>query len=186
MVLGAMPAALRRSALLIFLSMSSFQSLLYEIAISVRPPATNIVLIIHLSRSQGKRASHRVAKLSNFKNSLHERLSRIDRSYILAAVLLLIFRSASISQGLGIIPKSPRVRTAAVLAILSNLNIRRSWCPRFFESGDIFSSPILKKRQRNVRCIVEGFWEISRNFFRTKGKNMSVCYMEGKFFALPP
>ena len=29
----------------------------------------------------------------------------------------------------------------------------RSWCPRFFESGDIFSSPILKKRQRNVRCI---------------------------------
>ena len=32
-------------------------------------------------------------------------------------------------------------------------HIRRSWCPRFFESGDIFSSPILKKRQRNVRCI---------------------------------
>ena len=29
-------------------------------------------------------------------------------------------------KGLGIIPKSPRVRTAAVLAILSNLNIRRS------------------------------------------------------------
>ena len=81
---------------------------------------------------------------------------------------------------------SPRVRTAAVLAILSNLNIRRSWCPRFFESGDIFSSPILKKRQKNVRCIVEGFLKISRIFFRTKGKNMSVCYMEGKFFALPP
>lgn len=34
--------------------------------------------------------------------------------------------------------------------------------------------------------IVEGFWEISRNFFRTKGENMSVCYIEGKFFALPP
>jgi len=55
-----------------------------------------------------------------------------------------------------------------------------------FESGDIFSSPILKKRQKNVRCIVEGFLKISRIFFRTKGKNMSVCYMEGKFFALPP
>lgn len=27
--------------------------------------------------------------------------------------------------------------------------------------------------------------KISRNFFRTKGKNMSVCYMEGKFFAPP-
>ena len=99
MVFGAMPAALRRSALLIFLSTSSFQNLLYEIAISVRHPAANIVLIIHLSRSQGKRASHRVAKLSNFKNSLHARLLHIDRSYILAAVLLLIliFRSASIS-----------------------------------------------------------------------------------------
>ena len=24
--------------------------------------------------------------------------------------------------------------------------------------------------------------KISRNFFRTKDKNMSVCYMEGKFF----
>ena len=70
---------------------------LYEIAIPVRPPATNIAFIIHLSRSQGKRASHRVAKLSNFKNSLHARLLRIDRSYILAAVLLLIFRSPSIS-----------------------------------------------------------------------------------------
>ena len=58
--------------------------------------------------------------------------------------------------------------------------------PAFFESGDIFPSPILKKRQRNVRCIVEGFLKISRSFFRTKGKNMSVCYMEGKFFALPP
>ena len=33
-VLGAIPAALRRSALLIFLSTRSFQSLLYEIAIS--------------------------------------------------------------------------------------------------------------------------------------------------------
>lgn len=97
MVFGAMPAALRRSALLIFLSTSSFQSLLYEIAIPVRPPATNNVFIIHLSRTQGKRASHHVAKLSNFKNSLHARLLRIDRSYILAAVLLLIFRSASIS-----------------------------------------------------------------------------------------
>ena len=97
MVFGAIPAALRRSALLIFLSTSSFQSLLYEIAISVRPPATNIVLIIHLSRSRGKRASHHVAKLSDFKNSLHARLLCIDRSYILAAVLLLIFRSPSIS-----------------------------------------------------------------------------------------
>ena len=29
-------------------------------------------------------------------------------------------------KGLGIFPKSPCVRTAAVLAILSNLNIRRS------------------------------------------------------------
>ena len=29
-------------------------------------------------------------------------------------------------KGLGIIPKSPGIRTAAVLAILSNLNIRRS------------------------------------------------------------
>ena len=28
--------------------------------------------------------------------------------------------------------------------------------------------------------------KISRNFFRTKGENMSVCYMEGKFFAPPP
>ena len=27
--------------------------------------------------------------------------------------------------------------------------------------------------------------KISRNLFRTKGENMSVCYMEGKFFALP-
>ena len=27
---------------------------------------------------------------------------------------------------------------------------------------------------------------MSHIFFRTKGKNMSVCYMEGKFFALPP
>ena len=70
MVVGAMPAALRRSALLIFLSTSSFHSLLYEIAIPVRPPATNIAFIIHLSRSQGKRASHRVAKLSNFKKQL--------------------------------------------------------------------------------------------------------------------
>ena len=34
MVFGAIPAALRRSALLIFLSTRSFQSLLYEIAIS--------------------------------------------------------------------------------------------------------------------------------------------------------
>lgn len=34
-----------------FLSTSSFQSLLYEIAISVRPTATNVVLIIHLSQS---------------------------------------------------------------------------------------------------------------------------------------
>lgn len=45
-----------------------------------------------------------------------------------------------------------------------------------FESGDIFSSPILKKRQKNVRCIVDDFLEISHSFFRTKGKNMSVCY----------
>ena len=58
--------------------------------------------------------------------------------------------------------------------------------PRFFESGDIFSTPILKKRQKNVRCIVEGFLKISRSFFWTKGENMSVCYMEGNFFALPP
>ena len=29
-------------------------------------------------------------------------------------------------KGLGIIPKSPGIRTAAVLAILSNLNIHRS------------------------------------------------------------
>lgn len=27
--------------------------------------------------------------------------------------------------------------------------------------------------------------EISRNFFRTKGENMSVCYMEGKFLRHP-
>ena len=27
--------------------------------------------------------------------------------------------------------------------------------------------------------------KISRNLFRTKGEDMSVCYIEGKFFALP-
>ena len=43
----------------------ALDSLLYEIAISVRSPATNIVLIIHLSRPQDKRASHRVAKGKN-------------------------------------------------------------------------------------------------------------------------
>ena len=57
--------------------------------------------------------------------------------------------------------------------------------PAFSKAGTFFS-PILKKQQRNVRCIVEGFLKISRSFFRTKGENMSVCYMEGKFFALPP
>ena len=57
--------------------------------------------------------------------------------------------------------------------------------PLFRKRGH-FSSPILKKRKRNVRCIIEVFLKISRSFFRTQGKNMSVCYMEGKFFALPP
>ena len=48
MVFGAMPAALRRSALLIFLSMSSFQSLLYEIANTVRSQIANSDLIKQL------------------------------------------------------------------------------------------------------------------------------------------
>jgi hypothetical protein len=43
-----------------------------------------------------------------------------------------------------------------------------------FESGDIFSSPILKKRQKIVRCVVEGFLKISHIFFRTKPENVSV------------
>lgn len=47
--------------------------------------------------------------------------------------------------------------------------------PLFRKRGH-FSSPILKKRRKNVRCIVEGFLKILRIFFRTKGKNMSVCY----------
>lgn len=37
-----------------------------------------------------------------------------------------------------------------------------------FESGDIFSSPILKKRQKIVRCVVEGFLKISHIFFSDK------------------
>ena len=58
--------------------------------------------------------------------------------------------------------------------------------PAFSKAGTFFLLRYLKKRQKNVRCIVEGFLKISRNFFRTKDENMSVCYMEGKFFALPP
>ena len=58
--------------------------------------------------------------------------------------------------------------------------------PLLRKRGHFFLLRYLKKRQRNVRCIVEGFLKISRSFFRTKGENMSVCYMEGKFFALPP
>lgn len=41
MISGARPAALHKSALLVFLSMSSFQSLLYEIANTVRSQIAN-------------------------------------------------------------------------------------------------------------------------------------------------
>ena len=39
---------------------------------------------------------------------------------------LLNIRLRAKCKGLGIIPKSPRVRTPDVLAILSNLNVHRS------------------------------------------------------------
>lgn len=48
MMSGARPAALHKSALLIFLSMSSFQSLLYEIANTVRSQIANSDLIKQL------------------------------------------------------------------------------------------------------------------------------------------
>ena len=84
-VLGAILAALRRSALLIFLSTSSFQSLLYELAITLRPPATNIIFIVHLFRSQGKIVSHRIAP----------EFSLADRPYTEATFLFPIFHSTS-------------------------------------------------------------------------------------------
>ena len=65
---------------------------------------------------------------------------------------LLNIRLRAKCKGLGIIPKSPRVRTTAVLAILPNLSFPIP-ALRFFESGDIFSSLILKKRQRKPALI---------------------------------
>ena len=90
------------------------------------------------------------------------------------------------AKGLGY-SQNRRVSGQRLCLLFSQISISADRdVPAFFESGDIFPSPILKKRQRNVRCIVEDFLKISRSLFRTKGKNMSVCYMEGKFFALPP
>ena len=53
--------------------------------------------------------------------------------------------------------------------------------PAFSEAGTLFYSPILKKRQENIRCMVEGFLKTAKNF-RTKAQKVSVCYMEGKSF----
>ena len=43
----------------------------------------------------------------------------------------------------------------------------------FFESGDIFPFPILKKRQRNVRCKVEELLYV-RNFFKPPDKRSKI------------
>ena len=54
--------------------------------------------------------------------------------------------------------------------------------PAFSEAGTLFYSPILKKRQKNVRCIVERFLKLADKS-RTNPEKVSVGYMEGKFFA---
>ena len=51
--------------------------------------------------------------------------------------------------------------------------------PAFSEAGTPFYPPILKKRRKNVRCIVERFLKTARNS-RTKPEKVSVCYMKGK------
>ena len=56
--------------------------------------------------------------------------------------------------------------------------------PAFSEAGTLFSSPILKKRQKNVRCIVERFLKTAKKS-RTKPEKVSVCYMKGKISINP-
>ena len=53
--------------------------------------------------------------------------------------------------------------------------------PAFSDAVTLFYSPILKKRQENIRCMVEGFLKTAKNF-RTKAQKVSVGYMEGKSF----
>ena len=50
-----------------------------------------------------------------------------------------------------------------MLAILSNLISADRDVPAFLEAGTLSYSPILKKRQKNVRCIVERFLRPAKN-----------------------
>ena len=91
----------------------------------------------------------------------------------------------NVIKGLGY-SQNRRVSGQRLCLLFSQISISADYgVPAFSKAGTFFLLRYLKKRQRNVRCIIEVFLKISRNFFRTKGENMSVCYIEGKFFAPP-
>ena len=90
----------------------------------------------------------------------------------------------NVIKGLGY-SQNCRVSGQRLCLLFSQISISAGHdVPAFSKAGTFFLLRYLKNGRK--MSIVEGFLKISRIFFRTKGKNMSVCYMEGKFFALPP
>ena len=57
--------------------------------------------------------------------------------------------------------------------------------PAFSKAGTFFSSPILKKRQRNVRCIVEVFWKYRATFSGQKAKTCPCVIWKENFSRYP-
>ena len=86
---------MRKSALFSFLSTSSFRSLIYEMATSVRPRATNIVFIIHLSWLQSKRSSRHIAKRTNSKKLVFKIL--VPRAFICLGSNFTLFAQSKLS-----------------------------------------------------------------------------------------
>ena len=86
---------IRKSALLSFLSTSSFRNLIYEIATPVRPPATNIIFIIHLSWLQSKRSSRHIAKHTNSKKLVFKIL--VPRAFICLGSNFALFAQSKLS-----------------------------------------------------------------------------------------
>ena len=108
----------------------------------------HIILIIHLSRSQGKRASHHVAKLSNSKNSLHERLSRIDRSHILQQFYFSFSARRQYHQGLGL-SQNRRVSGQRLCLLFSQISISADRdVPAFSKEGTFFLLRYLKNGRK--------------------------------------
>ena len=63
-------------------------------------------------------------------------------------------------------------------------HIRRSDVPAFSEAGTLFYSPVLKKRQKNVRCIVERFLRPAKNSGQIPQKCPFVIWKENFFAAI--